>query len=357
MKASLHFHRLHFNVPSGTSRGVLTHKDSWFLRLQSGSDFGWGECSVIPGLSPDIKNGIYDKVESLINEFNRTGELTTDMTSDFPALNFAFEMALLDMLSEKDKSYFPNSLQLSNKGIPINGLIWMGETDFMKQQIREKIKAGFSCLKLKIAALDFNEELAILRWIRQEFKSTDLTLRVDANGGFSPSEALEKLEQLAQFDIHSIEQPIAAGQVDTLNKLCKESPIPIALDEELIGVNSQSASALLQSIKPQYIILKPSLLGGFQKSDQWIASAERLSIGWWATSALESNLGLYAIAEWTATKKVTMPQGLGTGGLFQNNIQAPLMISNAQYPFACGWPIQRTPACAQRSLARLRCHA
>lgn len=331
MKASPHFHRLEFKLPAGTSRGILRHKDCWFLKLEKDGMIGIGECSVIPGLSPDIDNGIYDRIEELVNSY-RHNQLTSDELEKFPALRFAIEMAEWDLANGGTRNYIPHTGSINNT-IPINGLIWMGELDFMRTQIQAKLKEGFNCLKLKIAALDFQDELNLIKWIRTEFQESDLTLRLDANGGFSSDSALEKLNRLSAYDIHSIEQPIKAGQLEEMKKLCAQTPIPIALDEELISVQQQNINDLLSEVEPQYIILKPSLLGGIERSALWISEAENMGIGWWVTSALESNVGLSAIAQWVRTLQVDMPQGLGTGALFTNNISAPLRIRNGTLEF------------------------
>lgn len=210
----------------------------------------------------------------------------------------------------------------------------MGSEAFMKQQIKEKIEAGFTCIKMKIGAIDFQSEINLLKSIRKEFSSADIELRVDANGAFSCSEALEKLKRLSEFDLHSIEQPIKQGQIENMTLLCEQTPLPIALDEELIGVFALTQKQmLLQTIKPQYIILKPSLVGSFKGCDEWIGTTERLNIGWWMTSALESNVGLNAIAQYTYTKQNLMPQGLGTGGLFTNNFDSPLVVKNGKLQY------------------------
>jgi L-alanine-DL-glutamate epimerase-like enolase superfamily enzyme len=229
---------------------------------------------------------------------------------------------------------YPSEFIRGKKKIRINGLVWMGELSFMKTQIDEKIDQGFDCIKLKIGALDFDQELSLLRGIRKHYDSQQMMLRVDANGAFSPSEAPNKLKALSELDIHSIEQPIKAGQVDAMHQLCVNSPIPIALDEELIGViDTKDRKALLDAIMPQYLILKPSLLGGFKSCEEWIRLAEDRSIGWWVTSALESNIGLNAIAQWTFSLGVNNHQGLGTGGLFTNNFESPLEVRQGYLTF------------------------
>jgi L-alanine-DL-glutamate epimerase-like enolase superfamily enzyme len=258
----------------------------------------------------------------------------------FPSIQFGLETAFASFESENTFEIFPSEFTQGTDSIPINGLIWMGTESFMKQQIKDKIEAGFYCIKMKIGAIDFQTELQLLNSIRKEFSSKDIELRVDANGAFSPLEALEKLKRLSELDLHSIEQPIKQGQIEAMASLCEKSVLPIALDEELIGVFSKEKKKdLLETIKPQYIILKPSLVGGFSGSKEWIDLAEKQNSGWWITSALESNIGLNAIAQWTYTLKNIMPQGLGTGGLFTNNFDSPLQVKNGtlQYEKNKNW--------------------
>lgn len=238
-------------------------------------------------------------------------------------------MAFKSLQAENKFDLFPSEFTQNNQSIPINGLIWMGTEAFMKQQIQEKIEAGFRCIKMKIGAIDFETEYTLLKAIRKEFSAKDIELRVDANGAFSPDEALEKLKRLSELELHSIEQPIKAGQIEVMAKLCKQTPLPIALDEELIGVfKTSEKEVLLKTINPQFIILKPSFVGGFQGSTEWIQFAEKQQIGWWITSALESNVGLNAIAQWTYTLQSNLPQGLGTGSLFTNNFESPLTVKH-----------------------------
>ena len=240
-------------------------------------------------------------------------------------------MAFLDLANGGKRITYSREFIENASRIPINGLVWMGDKSFMFEQIKNKLNAGFQCIKMKIGAINFKEECELLRYIRQQFSADEIILRVDANGAFQPQEALEKLKQLAEYDIHSIEQPIKQGQWPEMAELCLKTPLPIALDEELIGIYSHTEKAqLLKNIKPQYIILKPSLMGGFKSADAWIEHAETQHIGWWMTSALESNIGLNAIAQFTAKHQVNVPQGLGTGQLFHNNIASPLSIEQGQ---------------------------
>jgi len=289
---------------------------------------GIGECGLFRGLSYDDRPDYEDKLNWLCDNINADRELLYQELKEFPSIQFGLEQALLSLESEDKYELFPSNFSKGLDRIPINGLIWMGKESFMNEQISNKLKEGFTTLKMKIGAIDFNTELDILKGIRNQYDPSELELRVDANGAFSMENALEKLEKLATFGIHSIEQPIKAGQIESMRELCDSSPIPIALDEELIGVlEKEQKEALLASIKPQYIILKPSLVGGFQGSLEWINIAKVLGIGWWITSALESNIGLSAIAQFTYTLNNELPQGLGTGALFSNNIEAPLFVS------------------------------
>jgi o-succinylbenzoate synthase len=327
-------YRLIFKRPGGTSRGVLANKDSWFIIL-SNADHpekkGIGECSVIRGLSPDDRPGIELAVKACCEAFNKTGVLDEKLLAGYPALRFGIETARRDLKAEKERVLFPSEFTRGGDSIPINGLVWMGDLEFMDRQIRDKLKDGFTCLKLKIGALDFEAELDLLKRIRKEYTPAEIELRVDANGAFHPGEALEKLKKLSEYNIHSIEQPIRQGQLEEMGRLCKLSPLPIALDEELIGIDDpEEKHYLLKAIKPQYIILKPSLVGGIEKAEEWIHLADQHDIGWWVTSALESNIGLNAIAQWTYTLKSSLPQGLGTGQLFTNNFPSPLFIVKGQ---------------------------
>ena len=324
---------LHFKKPSGTSRGVLTTKDSWFLYVYDEKIpeiKGVGECSLIRGLSPDNPAIIEEKVKDVVKNIDDYPFWLEDGLADFPAIRFGLETALKDLETGGKQLLYPSGFTENKKGISINGLIWMGDYEFMQQQIFDKIEAGFRCIKLKIGAINFEDELALLKLIRKDFKAHELELRVDANGAFLPEKALEKLSRLAEFDLHSIEQPIRAGQWEAMARLCEKTPLPIALDEELIGITKKEIlSQMLDTIRPQYLILKPGLLGGFKQSEIFIEEAEKQGSGWWVTSALESNIGLNAIAQWTFTLRNPMPQGLGTGEVFSNNVPSPLYIQDA----------------------------
>ncbi|WP_070136765.1 o-succinylbenzoate synthase [Crocinitomix algicola] len=329
-QASLHFHQLNFKVPSGTSRGVLTTKDAWFIKIwkQNQPDIiGIGEASIIQTLSPDWNDEYPAFIEHVVENINDYIDTLKNELIAFPSIHFAIETALLDLKNGGNGLIFPSAFTHGKAPISINGLIWMGKPDYMLQQIKEKIDAGFNCIKLKIGAIDFEEELRLLAFIRSNYTANEIEIRVDANGAFHPEVALSKLKALAKFDLHSIEQPIKQGQIDDMKDLCSNTPLPIALDEELIGItNPIEKTKLLDEIRPQYIILKPSLIGGFSGTDEWIKAAESNDIKWWITSALESNIGLNAIAQYTFTKKNPMPQGLGTGQLFTNNTDSSLRI-------------------------------
>ena len=290
---------------------------------------GIGECGLFRGLSYDDVSNYEAKCKWVEDNIHMERTLLLKELIDFPSIQFGLEQAFISLESKNPFELFKTPFLLENKPIAINGLIWMGNAEFMKAQIAEKLEQGFSCIKMKIGALDFKAELQILETIRKDFTPDVLELRVDANGAFSPEVALEKLHQLAYFQLHSIEQPIKHGNWNFMKELCKKTPLPIALDEELIGVTEISRKKeLLDAIQPQYIILKPSLVGGFSGSKEWIDLAEKEGIGWWITSALESNIGLNAIAQWTASLGNSMPQGLGTGSLFTNNFQSPLVVKN-----------------------------
>lgn len=330
MKARLNHIDLQFKFPAGTSRGVLLHKPSSFLILEQDGYTGIGECSTIPDLSVDPKEFYEQKLNEICMWINQGNNPKNFDLSAFPSIAFGLETALLDLKGKGSKKLFSSKFTEGKRGIPINGLVWMGDKAFMQKQISEKIASGFHCIKLKIGALDFETELEIIAGIRQHFSPEEIEIRLDANGGFTPDNALKKLEKLSAYHIHSIEQPIKQGQFDAMAKICEKSPIPIVLDEELIGVRLVDKEVIIKKIKPAYIILKPSLLGGFKPSEEWIRIAERHRVKWWITSALESNIGLNAIAQWTSTLNSDLPQGLGTGQLYHNNIPSPLEIKNAK---------------------------
>lgn len=327
IKAQYSKYFLRFKTPGGTSRGLLRKKETFFIHLKDGDREGIGECALFRGLSAEDLPDYEEKVHWACTHINKGLSYLLENVKAYPSIQFGLEQAFLSLSSENPFHLF--STPFVNQGAPIeiNGLVWMGEIPFMEKQIEEKLNQGFTTLKLKIGALDFDKECALLAAIRKRFSREEIEIRVDANGAFSQESALEKLEKLAAFDIHSIEQPIRKGQLEAMRELCQKSPLPIALDEELIGVfDMEDKRALLQKIKPQYIILKPSLVGGIQGSEQWIEIADSLGIDWWITSALESNIGLNAIAQWTSSLGSKLPQGLGTGGLFANNMESPLLV-------------------------------
>ncbi|PID76726.1 MAG: o-succinylbenzoate synthase [Deltaproteobacteria bacterium] len=360
-------HNLRFKRPAGTSRGILTEKPGRFVEIYCEGRCGRGEVSLIPGLSPDdeklieseldrigkaLRGGAVD-IDRLCCPDNKKDKKspadyktvladiaalldTLEVSPDgrFPAVRFAMETALLELVALRKGDPFDSPFLRGEQKIPINGLIWMGDVSYMRRQIENKLAEGYKCLKLKIGAIDFAAEYTLLAEIRKRFSKDALELRVDANGAFSPEQAPEILQQLSKFDLHSIEQPIAPGQRENMAKLCRESPLAIALDEELIGIPLTEQNTLLEQIKPRYIILKPSLLGGFYFAEKWIEHAAEHGIGYWITSALESNLGLNAIARWTALHNVQMPQGLGTGALFVNNLPSSLRIEEGHLGLA-----------------------
>ena len=323
---------LHFKQPAGTSRGVYTTRTIWLVTLSDGEHQGVGECAPLPDLSCDaLPDETYEAIlHHFCQNLCQTGELDTDALRDYPSMLFGLETALLSLRSFHSSLLFDTPFSRGEEGIPINGLVWMGSHDEMLQRLEEKLEKGFRCVKLKIGAIDFEQELDLIRRIRDRFSFHEVELRLDANGAFPYEEALYKLELLSQYAIHSIEQPIKQGQWAYMAELCRESPLPIALDEELIGVNDPEMKAhMLHIIKPRYIILKPSLHGGMIGCREWIAAAREQGIGSWITSALESNIGLNAIAQFASAvygPHISLPQGLGTGQLFTDNIPLPLTI-------------------------------
>ena len=327
-------HILNFKRPSGTSRGVLTSKETFFLVIEQEDKKGIGECNLFRGLSADDVPDYEAKLQWVEQHLYLGEEALLKELVAFPSIQFGVEQAFRSVAASQWYELFPSDFTTGKDTIPINGLIWMGSPDFMKAQIKEKLAQGFRCIKMKIGAIDFEEEYRILKALRNEFSASDIEIRVDANGAFQATEALVYLERLAALQLHSIEQPIRAGQWEAMAELCEQTPLPIALDEELIGVfTSEEKQRLLREIQPQYIILKPSLIGGYRGSEEWITLAETLGIGWWVTSALESNIGLNAIAQWTYTLHSPMPQGLGTGALYTNNLPFPLYVENGHLGF------------------------
>lgn len=332
MIAKYYKYLLKFKRPSGTSRGVLLEKETYILEVFQNENKGIGECAIFRGLSYDDRPDYEEKLLWLCENIHQDSEFLKEELKEFPSIWFGYEQAFLN-LKHGGKLYFPSEFTKEQRSMMINGLIWMGDVDFMEKQILEKLEQGFHCIKLKIG-VDWKSEHRILQKLRQKFSKDTLELRVDANGGFSKKEAKIVLQQLSDLHIHSIEQPIKAGSWNDMADLCAETPTPIALDEELIGIiDFNEKKILLDQIKPQYIILKPALVGGFSGSDEWISLVVQRNIGWWVTSALESNIGLNAIAQYTFTKGSQMPQGLGTGSLFTNNFESSLHLNGEQLFF------------------------
>jgi O-succinylbenzoate synthase len=317
---------LHFNRPAGTSRGVLHRKECWFIVLTGDEgQTGIGEVSFVPGLSAGDPGDLEIRIDHVCKLISR-GEMDPGQSlPSLPGIRFALEVASRDMERGGTRILYPSAFTEGLAGIPTNGLIWMGDRETMVEQIREKLEGGFRVLKMKVGHQELAEEMRLLGWIREEYGSSDLEIRLDANGAWRPEEVPGLMQKLAPFAIHSIEQPIAAGQYDAMAELCTGPAIPIALDEELVGVHAgDQRRELLQRIRPQYIVLKPGLLGGMSATSDWILASGEEGVAWWITSALESNIGLNAIAQWTFQLGTSMPQGLGTGQLYRNNIPSPL---------------------------------
>lgn len=329
--------RIHFRKIARTSRNQFTHRDLYIVELRNyAGETGYGECAPLRGLSLDDVVDFEERLLSISEMWNAGKD--PDLHS-YPSIRFGFEVALRHMNSGNAGALFEQSFTTGNP-IPINGLVWMDDAETMYREANQKAEEGYTCLKFKVGALGFDEELNLIRAIREKYSAEELVIRLDANGAFAPEDALYKLEQLAKFDIHSIEQPIRPGQISEMKQLCITSPIPIALDEELIGVNVfRDGYDLLSEIQPGFIVLKPNLIGGFRISDAWADLAELMGIGWWATSALESNLGLNAIAQWTASRVNGLLQGLGTGSLYTDNLEGPLFVTPGylNYRPEMGW--------------------
>ncbi|MFY0592198.1 o-succinylbenzoate synthase [Roseivirga sp.] len=348
-------HVLKFRFEAGTSRGAFTEKETWYIKateVGKNGIVGIGEASPLKGLSEDYRPDYESMLTDILNKLSALNIpqnkpeilsfIAQNIPTNLPSIKFGLETALFDLINGGTRVIFDTPFFQGKYRMPINGLIWMGDEAFMRQQVEDKLKSGFSTIKMKVGAINFGRELGILEAIRNEYAANDITLRVDANGAFTAEDAEDKLTQLAALDIHSIEQPVAAGQPDLMAGLCSSGILPIALDEELIGVHDLAEKkSLLNKIKPQYIILKPSLVGGLQSCQEWIDLAEGMNIGWWMTSMLESNIGLNAIAQFTAQFKPTLPQGLGTGQLYYNNISSPLEIRKGEliYNAPLGWQI------------------
>jgi o-succinylbenzoate synthase len=335
LKVNISDRVLHFKQPAGTSRGVYTERRIWLVKVYDGDAVGIGECAPLLDLSCDaMEPSIYNKVlRGFCDQLELTDEIPYEAMRDYPSMLFGLETAMADLRGKKENGrskLFDTPFVRGEVGIPINGLVWMGNHEEMLQRMEQKLEQGFRCVKLKVGAIDFNQELDLVKRIRERFSYHEVELRLDANGGFRPDEALYKLELLSQYAVHSIEQPIKQKQWAMMAELCRESPLPIALDEELIGVNDPDAKRqMLHIIKPRYIVLKPSLHGGMMGCREWIDIAREEGVGSWITSALESNIGLNAIAQFCSDvygDHITFPQGLGTGQLFTDNIPMPLEI-------------------------------
>ncbi len=324
-------HRLKFKGPAGTSRGTLYEKQVYYLviRNEKNGNTGIGESTTIPGLSIDDRSDCKNRLQATAKAIEQGEDLVTlkNKLTSFPSIIFGLEIAFKDLENGGKRLIFPTSFANGPHSLKINGLIWMNDYQTMLSQIHEKIEQGFDCIKLKIAAIAWDKELSLLEEIRANYSANSLEIRVDANGAFPSDTVMAKLSELAYYQVHSIEQPIATNNTKAMAEICRESPLPVALDEELIGYHDRDQKVKkLDTIQPQHLILKPSLIGGFEQADEWIRLAEERGIGWWATSALESNIGLNAIAQWVAQWKPEIPQGLGTGGLYTNNIPSPLEI-------------------------------
>jgi o-succinylbenzoate synthase len=338
-----------FRFDAGTSRGVLKTRDVYWIKAWRESDpflVGWGEAAPLVGLSPDFRKDFEQKLQeclalATLESWPKTESELLDAVArlvpfELPSVRFGLETAVLDLLQGGEKRMFPNAFFDQQEPISINGLIWMGDRDFMLRQIDQKLEEGFDCIKMKIGAIDFEQELQLLGYIREKVSPEKMVLRVDANGAFSVKDALAKLEQLASYSLHSIEQPIQSGQWSAMRELCQSTPLPIALDEELIGVVNKGE--LLDKIQPQHIIIKPTLVGGIFETREWIRLAEERGIGWWMTSALESNIGLNAISQLASSLSPSIPQGLGTGKLYHNNLESPLVVHSGYIHYSSGVP-------------------
>lgn len=327
MLAQWRKYTLQFKTPGGTSRGVLRTKDSYFIRLENGNgSVSYGECGILRGLSYDDVPGYESQLHWTCENIHLGLEELYSANTHYPSIQFGLEQAF-DGFSDRAGNFFPEPQ-------PINGLIWMGSKEQMAQQMTQKIQEGFTCIKMKIGAITWSDELALLKHLREQFPADQIEIRVDANGAFTYQESLKVLKELAALQVHSIEQPMKPEFRAELATLCQNPPVPIALDESLIGiVTPEERNELLDQVKPQYIILKPSFIGGWRGSQDWVDRAEERNIGWWSTSALESNVGLAAIAHWTAQQQTTMPQGLGTGGLYTNNFPSPMTVEKGALQF------------------------
>ena len=332
MKATVHPYILNFKQPAGTSRGILRTKESFFLRIEDATSrfgIGLGEVGILRGLSVDDVPELEGQLAWTAKNVHLGLEELYARNSTFPSIQFALEQAFSHL--QQGFHHFETPFSRSEQGQSINGLIWMGSKDFMLDQIQRRLEEGFSTLKMKVGAISWTDELTLLKGIRERFSAHELILRVDANGAFDRSSIVPVVHELAALEVHSIEQPLPPTDHEGLAEICASSPVPVALDESLIGVFSAAEKELLlDSVRPQYIILKPSFIGGWRGADEWIDCANARGIKWWATSALESTVGMNAIAQWTATKQLYLPQGLGTGSLYTNNIPGPLEVKKGE---------------------------
>lgn len=333
LNAAYRPYQLTFKSPVLTSRGSMPVKNGFFLEVGYEDFKAIGEVSIIEGLSVESLADAELCLRQLVESINSGASINSQILLQYPSVNFAYECIQLQLRNKSNQILFNSDFTLRGKPIPINGLIWMGSIDFMLSQMHEKLKAGFRCIKLKIGALPFSQEVEIISELRKQFNEKEVELRLDANGAFTEADVFHKLEKLAEYQIHSMEQPVKHGQPELMSEVIKSSPIAIALDEELIYWPKGEKADLLAAVKPAYLVLKPGLLGGFSECDDWIAAADSMNIQWWATSALESNIGLSAIAQWVATKQIRLVQGLGTGSLYKNNIPSSLRIDGPNLYF------------------------
>lgn len=319
---------LHFKKPGGTSRGVLHDKETYFLFAEKNGRIAIGECNRFTRLSYDDRPGYEEKLQEVCRQLENHEENILPELSEWPSIQFGVETLLKDLKNGCNQIIYPEAFLRKQFSVPINGLIWMGKREEMYRQIVQKLEEGFTSVKLKIGAIDFEAELELIRFIRRQFSQKEVEIRLDANGAFQFEEAKEKLNTLSVLDISYIEQPIRAGQWQEMAALCESSPIKIALDEELIGkIHREDKEKMIATVLPKFLILKPALIGGFNGSDEWKALIKKYQGDWIITSALESNIGLNAIAQYSAKDAPTAAQGLGTGQLFTNNIPSPYSVN------------------------------
>jgi o-succinylbenzoate synthase len=329
MNASFCSYRLNFKTPGGTSRGILKEKESFFICIKEGENYGVGEVGLLRGLSMDDVPNLEDQISWTCRHIHLGLDELYEANKQFPSIQFALEQAFSHLIHGFD--HFSNAFSKGQDALNINGLIWMGDIAFMQEQVAMRLSEGFKTLKMKVGSIAWEEEKSILSALRERFGPEELELRVDANGAFSLQQAVEISRYLGEIQVHSIEQPLKAGEDQELAKAARQMHIPIALDESLIGVVSRKdREILLDTVQPHYIILKPSFIGGWKGSEEWVKLAEERGIGWWVTSALESTIGLNAIAQWAFSKNNNIPQGLGTGSLYTNNIRGPFKVEMGQ---------------------------